>query len=172
MKRSVQSIPAALCMAAAATVCQAQASPTFVNHVSGSGAVPAHIYSVDVNNDGIPDIIADTANAPNGFNVQLGNGDGTFKAPVFHPVADGGVSPTPMATGDYNNDGKADLAVVLPGKNQLVVFRGNGDGTFQAGKYSTLEPRFRPDIRLCPDDRHRLQRGRQDRLGCGGRFGR
>lgn len=138
MKRSVQFIPAALSIAAFAAVCQAQTSPTFTSHVSGGAAVPANIFSVDLNNDGIPDIISDTASNPNGFSIQLGNGDGTFKAPVFDSMNNGTVAPAPMATGDFNNDGKPDLAVVLPGKKLLVVFPGDGNGSFQSDKYSTI----------------------------------
>ena len=149
MKRNLQFLSAGLCMAASAALCQGQASPSFVNRVSGGGAIPANIYSVDLNNDGIPDIIADVVKAPNGFNVQLGNGDGTFKAPVFHAVGNS-TSPTPMATGDFNNDGKADVAVLLPGQNLLEVFLGNGDGTFQAGRDSYITLRSGETLASAP----------------------
>ncbi|UWZ86539.1 FG-GAP-like repeat-containing protein [Occallatibacter riparius] len=123
---------------AAAVVCAAQTSPTFSNKVSTPGARPTITLSADLNNDGFPDLIEDSAYAPIGFTIQLANGDGTFKAPVFHSVSGGNGSPAPMAVGDFNNDGKADVAAVLPGKNQVAVYLGNGDGTFQAPKYSTI----------------------------------
>ena len=37
----------------------------------------------------------------------------------------------PMATGDFNGDGKLDLAVIGADSNDVAVLLGNGDGTFQ-----------------------------------------
>ena len=63
--------------------------------------------------------------------IMLGNGDGTFSqtgygAAVIYP---GAVS---LATGDFNNDGKTDIAIATS-TGSVVVFLGNGDGTLQAG---------------------------------------
>jgi hypothetical protein len=125
-------------MAASAVVCFGQSNPSFSYKTSGPGARPTITLSADLNNDGFPDLIEDSAYAPIGFTVQLANGDGTFKAPVFHSVSGGSGAPAPIAVGDFNNDGKADVAVPIPGKNQVAVYLGNGDGTFQAPKYSTI----------------------------------
>jgi hypothetical protein len=57
----------------------------------------------------------------NQVSIFLGNGDGTFQAPVQYP---GGGE---LAAGDMNRDGNLDL---LSG-NLLLL--GNGDGTFQPG---------------------------------------
>jgi hypothetical protein len=43
-----------------------------------------------------------------------------------------GYSPVCIAPGDYNNDGKVDLAVPLVSTDEVAVYLGNGDGTFQA----------------------------------------
>jgi len=61
--------------------------------------------------------------------ILLGNGDGTFQAAVNYGV---GSAPTSVAVGDFNGDGKLDLAVVNELSNNFSILLGNGDGTFQA----------------------------------------
>ena len=43
-----------------------------------------------------------------------------------------GSEPNSVAVGDFNGDGKLDLAVVNYGSNTVSVFLGNGNGTYQA----------------------------------------
>src|SRR3989442_2914547 len=42
-----------------------------------------------------------------------------------------GANPQVVAVGDFNGDGKLDLAVVNAGSTTVSVLLGNGDGTFQ-----------------------------------------
>jgi hypothetical protein len=67
--------------------------------------------------------------------VLLGNGDGSFQKQKTFAVDDG---PTSVAVGDFNGDGKPDLAVtndgdsIIPTSHDTVsVLLGNGDGTFR-----------------------------------------
>ncbi|PYL01629.1 MAG: hypothetical protein DME19_01020 [Verrucomicrobia bacterium] len=63
------------------------------------------------------------------FSVLLGNGDGTFQSRLNY---DAGKDPVSVAVGDFNGDGKPDLAVVNSGSTNLAVLLGKGDGTFQS----------------------------------------
>src|SRR5262249_9665779 len=57
------------------------------------------------------------------------NGDGTFQAAVNFGAGGG---PDSVAVGDFNDDGKSDLAVANLNSANISVLLGNGDGTFQA----------------------------------------
>lgn len=87
----------------------------------------------DLNGDGKADLVVSSASA-NAVAVLLGNGDGTFGAPVDYTV---GSSPASIAIADFNRDGKPDIAVLNSGSN-LAVLLGNGDGTFQTAIQSSL----------------------------------
>jgi sugar lactone lactonase YvrE len=97
----------------------------------------------DFNNDGIPDVAAIDAvlyGASNTITIFLGNGDGTFTVAGTSPAI--GYNPTAIATADINGDGNADLIVVQQGSStssnaQVVVFLGNGEGTFAEASSTT-----------------------------------
>jgi hypothetical protein len=105
-------------------------SPTF-------GSYPTGEVTADFNGDGIPDLaILSTDNSLGGgpltVAVFLGNGDGTFRAgPTIQPT---GIQSGPfMISGDFNEDGKPDLAILSGwSPSYLTILLSNGDGSFTA----------------------------------------
>jgi uncharacterized repeat protein (TIGR01451 family) len=68
-----------------------------------------------------------------GVQVQLGNGDGTFQAPVGYGIGGNcGDSRCGVRVADFDGDGIPDIAVVVTDSFAgFAVLLGNGDGTFQ-----------------------------------------
>lgn len=89
----------------------------------------ALIAVADFNGDGIPDIATVSPVRGNHLNVLLGNGDGSFHAAARNfPL---GNAPVALATGDFNGDGKTDIAVVDQGSDSLSILLGEGNGEFE-----------------------------------------
>jgi len=75
--------------------------------------------------------------------VLLGNGDGSFQAPASYSA---GRIPYSVAVGDFNGDGKPDMAVASLGdgpaftNGSVSVLLGNGDGTFRTAVSYRTDP--------------------------------
>lgn len=101
--------------------------------VSGS---PSESAVADYNRDGKPDLAlpgdgATFFNANGQEDVMLGNGDGTFQLlPNFLPLTQASAA----VAGDFNGDGKTDLAALQSFGGPVTILLGNGDGTFTAGQ--------------------------------------
>jgi hypothetical protein len=102
-----------------------------VNYAVGKS--PVAIGVGDFNGDGKLDIVTVNLTDTN-LSVLLGNGDGTFQAAKNTPLA-ALSNPRGLAVGDFNGDGKLDVAVSFSGSHYLTVriMAGNGDGTFSIG---------------------------------------
>jgi len=93
----------------------------------------------DFTGDGILDLAE-----PDG--VHLGVGDGTFQNPLAGlglpaiPYVSGAGTISSMVAGDFNGDGKLDLAIAETGDGVtdfggVFILLGNGNGTFQTPKF-------------------------------------
>ena len=91
---------------------------------------PSSLVAADLNNDNKLDLI--TANfTGGGVSVLTGDGTGNF---VSQKIAvPGGGSPQFVATGDFNLDGKADVALTRSGNfSNVTILFGNGSGGFSS----------------------------------------
>ncbi|PYJ96746.1 MAG: VCBS repeat-containing protein [Verrucomicrobia bacterium] len=100
----------------------------------GAGTGPGSVAVGDFNGDGKPDLaVANIGSLRDNYtdgnvSVLLGNGDGTFRSAVDYGA---GSVPRSVTVGDFNGDGKLDLAVANLYSDNLSVLLGKGDGTFQ-----------------------------------------
>jgi hypothetical protein len=99
-----------------------------------TGTESLDVVIANLTQNGIADLVVATAfNTPApGVYILLGNGDGTFGAPVLYSTDNLGTGNAPQAVGvaDFNLDGIPDIFVRNYEPNSGVMY-GNGDGTFQ-----------------------------------------
>jgi hypothetical protein len=138
-----------------------------VEYAAGTG--PSGLAIADFNGDGKLDLAVADSNCPQmpcssgAVSVLLGNGDGTFGAPVSYTV---GIGPGAIAVGDFSGAGRLDLAAVNSCGNDpdcgssspgtISVLLGNGDGSFEphvdyttgSGPYALAVGDFNADGKL------------------------
>jgi hypothetical protein len=119
-----------------------------------SGSTPGAFYAASLRSNEIMDLVetglTDPANSSPATAVLLGNGDGTFKAPVYYDVSANSYA---LAAGftvdDVNGDGIPDIVIlngtvgtyngsVIPVTGTVTTLIGKGDGTFTIGPVSNL----------------------------------
>jgi hypothetical protein len=107
-----------------------------VSYATGPG--PVAVAVGDFNGDGKPDLAVADSGAPftigGGVSILLGNGDGTFQPATTYDTGPDFVS---VAIGDFNGDGKQDLAAAANSYSTMGVrvFQGKGDGSFGLGGF-------------------------------------
>jgi flagellin-like hook-associated protein FlgL len=107
-----------------------QAPTNYYTNGSVGSPFDDSLHAVDVNGDGKLDLAL--ANDSQGFDILIGNGDGTFKAPQSN--SNGFIAATfALSTGDVNGDGKLDIISGDYGTGRIFIALGNGDGTFKSG---------------------------------------
>jgi hypothetical protein len=100
---------------------------TFRAAVYYASAGSAGVVVGDFNGDNIADLAVTGGDnfLSFGASVLIGNGDGTFMAPIDYAAGNG---PAAIAVGDLNGDGRSDLVVVNSGGNTVSVLLGNPPG--------------------------------------------
>ena len=111
---------------------------TFLTDRLGSidvGGTAKSITLADFNGDHLPDMAVSVCRTPSAgpcdTKVFLGRGDGTFR--LSATLRDGG---GPIVAGDFNADGRQDLAVVAG--NEVALYLGKGNGTFETPVLASL----------------------------------
>jgi hypothetical protein len=108
-------------------------APVNFSMSSAAGASPGAITVADFNRDGNFDLaVTHPTSTASGFGntvtIHTGDGVGHFSNGVAFTT---GGSDTDITGGDFNEDGKADLAVGACDQQSVFVHVGNGDGTFR-----------------------------------------
>jgi hypothetical protein len=108
----------------------------------GVGTHPRSVITGDFNADGKLDVAVANGNSSN-VTVLLGNGTGALgsRSDYFIDARPYGwfSNVYSVATGDFNEDGKPDIAAGVANSKTVAVLLGNGNGSFAAASYFTAD---------------------------------
>ncbi|WP_375560557.1 BspA family leucine-rich repeat surface protein [Bernardetia sp. OM2101] len=93
---------------------------------------------VDLNNDGLLDVVTVSGSATRTLEARLNNG--TTLNVVATPTVAADFNARSLTAGDFDNDGLADVVVANPNSSTLSFYKGNGDGTFQSEASISMTP--------------------------------
>jgi len=129
----------AIFTSAAISIAVAQPSVAFKQTVSAAAQTPGNVYAVDLNNDGITDILQDTGLGSPGFIISYGEGNGYFRGAQTTPEPwNSAIGTSPLVTADFDNDGKNDIASISYPGSQIAFYKGNPGYPFTNPKISTI----------------------------------
>lgn len=109
---------------------------------TGPNSHPVRITAADLNGDSYLDI-AVVNEVTDNVGVFLGNGDGKFSTQTMLSTGSHTL-PRSIAINDFNGDNYLDIAVVNHRDQNIGVFLGHGDETFDIQKTSFTEGGFKP----------------------------
>ncbi len=105
-------------------------TPAPVTANLNAGANPVILTTGDFNGDGKLDIAVGNGSTHT-IQILLGNGDGTFISGASFSVGTSQTSvPTSITVGDFNEDGKLDIAVGVSPDSIVDILLGDGTGNF------------------------------------------
>jgi len=126
----------ALCVLVSSLPVAGLAETPFIQQSHSIGQFPAISLQVDLNNDGVPDLLTTDRNK---LTSLLSGSAGSF---IFHDYPSAQSAYQPLTAGDFNGDGNADVLFYIPsGGSQLFVLAyGDGKGNFTSVKTAPTIP--------------------------------
>ena len=105
-------------------------TPTFTLAASGAPIQPTHVELADVNDDGALDLVS--SNGGNDLSIFVYQPDAAQFASEPIVIGQGGSlsSPSWVTTGDFDGDGRIDLAATNAGANNVAVFQQLGGSSY------------------------------------------
>ena len=128
--------------------CEYRLRPT-VQYSARDSSHPQSLAVADFNSDGQMDIAFVDPDA-NSVGILLGYGTGEFSPPIIYSTGVDSL-PTCVVAGDFNSDGRLDIAIALAGANSVGVLLGYGNGKFSSQTTYFIGPNCQP-LSIVADD--------------------
>jgi hypothetical protein len=118
---------------------------TFINQtifIYGVLPTPYHVAVGDFNNDSHWDLVVANS-AINNISIHLGYGNGTFAKQISFQTGQSS-DPVFVTVGDFNNDNQSDIVVANYNTNDISIFLGYGNGSFDNPKLPEFNEIYYP----------------------------